>query len=409
MNLESKIIGSTVAGIALIKMVGYLYKKDTIFSGPNDSSGKLKYISGPTNVTHYKIADKEIYLFGENHIPVNLCEPTQANTVEIPTIFDLIIKANPQVTIDFFVEKQDKRNPIFNYMSDAGDGILPLPLTLTRSFFSACSLNRNLCKRYWPNLRLHGIDVRSTNNILLMSFSQFFQVGPVGNMKIPGGIGLLEKLYGKFLDKKYMFKNYKIDNQIDGVVDIVIKNKIMTYANEELDKKIEKYNKNKIAINMFELIAFYVDIYTLGRIFRTFGEYNSKYIIIYVGDEHRICLHNFLKTLDNKFTSYGDTEKLLKFINDIRSGVVSRPTIELIKNNIIQCVDIQKSNIPLFETAPIMTGNFANMYNNALKSNKKTLLDLAYYSYFKLSHSKLFGMTRRKSHRRKSQRIPKIA
>jgi hypothetical protein len=392
-------VGGAVVGAGVVGIIKRIIATDTIFTNFDTTSSK-RYVNGPSNITHYKLRDKEIYMFGEFHFPVNHCDPKLKNTIGIPIIFDYIIKSNPQIKIDFFFEKQDRPNPFINYAMDVNDSIIPMPILITRGFFSACS-TRLGCELYWPNLRMHGIDVRQTNDFLLSFLMNF--LGSPGT-KITGGTGLMEKLYAKFLDPVRIFEEYKINDQINGITDDKLKAEILTYAGNELNKKIENYNQTNYAMDMFDIMAFYVDIYAIARIFRTFGEYDSKYIMIYVGDQHRYMIDKFLNSLKPKIEKYGDLKKPLEFLDKLRKGEITDYAAEF--KTIPQCVNIMNSNLPFFDTAPKLDKYYKKIVT---ESNSQKELNEAYYAYFKSNPittlSKLFGKQRKS--KRTSKRTSK--
>lgn len=371
-NLQLTGIGlaSITSIYAVNKILNSIFDTDHIYNNydPDKIEGyrEERYVNGPLNITHYQFKKdnklyKEIYMFGEIHIITNPCSEYKHNVLDIPIIFDYIIKSNPHITIDFFIEKIDK--PL-SFISDIFDSMVAntSKLLLTRSYFA----NIGIFGKKRPNLRIHGIDVRQTHdytNILLLLYLCY---------KIPN-TKLSEKgqdIYKKYLYPDEIFIKYKIIDQINRISDNEIKTELLKYAKEKLNVMIEQYKNNCTANNMFIIMSFYMDIYTIGLIFRTNPEQENKYIIIYVGELHRITIHEFLTKLKNIHVKniYGDT-------NITKKVYLEKKHFDT--NLISQCVNISNSDLPFFNTEKKLD----NDYIKAVKSNSQKQLNDAYLNY----------------------------
>lgn len=114
----------------------------------------------------------------------------------------------------------------------------------------------------------------------------------------------------------HVFKLYKITKQFENIQNKELKEKFYNFfykklwevksnISELLSKKSDNFNEYyKISKQVFEQTIFYLslhmDAYTIGRVFRSFDDYESKYIIIYTKFLNTNVLKNFLSELEFK-------------------------------------------------------------------------------------------------------------
>lgn len=348
----------------------YLYKFD--------KNAMILNAAGSLNVTKYvlKKLDKEIILFGDFHINHPGVCTNISNALPPYKIIDLIIKYNPAVTIDFFFEQmlirqQDLKTKFFGateYISWS-----PYQTDLTDIFFYFRSCFFSNCKKYWNNLRIHSIDIRKQKMYISI-------------MKLLSGLSvpskeLIDELYPIVSDTKKMREIFKIDKQLNKITDKNMREHLEKYAKKIIDENLKKINEIKTNVSecinyIFVRFLIYMDIYNLGRIFRSFDNYNSKYIIIFAGGLHIL---NYIKFID-----------IIKDQNDIKIEAgkylpdeVRLPNIDEVDKFIDHnyCTDISKMNLPLLETAPPLTKQFDDQRKKAMSENNFTLLEKFYLQY----------------------------
>ncbi len=362
-----------------------------MFDQPYNSQLPLiAHVDGPLNVSHYVIGGKdpkEFYIFGDTHATHRQCTQSQ-NTVPIPKIFDLIIKANPQVTVDFFIENSysqhifqsllEWRNiAVLSFQNKQGGGTMAIDLFNTHTFFKNCDVSRALCARSWPNLRYHGIDIRKTkvlDDVILFVTRQVSKVD-------------LYRFENTYLDGD---ERWKMNKEIEGIVDIDMRNKVSKYINDllahnayeyaiardvrDMDRPNDDDRRMRLRITlMFMRLSFIMDGYTLGRMFRSFGGYSSKYIIMYAGEYHCKTVRDFLDSLS--------PTNVIKCGEYVQSHVMDPNLLDSVKS---QCVNTSTLQLPVFTTAPTtLPIAFKQECTRAFTDNNFRLLDAAYYQYYK--------------------------
>jgi hypothetical protein len=121
------------------------------------------WLKGPVSLSEHKGPDKRVYVFGDYHVKNGVCPPG----AEVVTISDFIsntLVTNATQTIDLFVEVAYARGPKTAQILAQHDPsrLPPAYLVDIQSLFRQCWLDtdRKECKKRWPNLRFHHLDIR---------------------------------------------------------------------------------------------------------------------------------------------------------------------------------------------------------------------------------------------------------
>ena len=124
---------------------------------------------------------------------------------------------------------------------------------------------------------------------------------------------------------------------------------------------------NPSYLNAFTKIAYYMDIYTICRIFKNY----TKYIILYVGVYHGERIARFLQEWINKYG--GSSIYNEEYLKSIKKQNIKMNT----------CVDVSNMDVLRFETAPeIKDKYFEQDKHKAFIENDFNILDKAYYKYY---------------------------
>jgi hypothetical protein len=391
---------------------GKIYLNDNYL---NNSKGLVDYINGPLNMTKFKIGEKEIYIFGDYHGFAKICKSDKKNCVDIPNIFDLIIKSNPHITIDFFLEDPHLKKDLLDgdiFPEKTGANTLEKDIYLirTRNFYDRTKRT----KKYWKNLRLHNIDPRQDTSDAMEKLISIINC-------ISGNCSSYEK-DEKYFEKFLVFDAtlFEINKQLDNVP-IDIKEKIVKFANDKISAQKDKYinctvRQHKANV-MFYIFAIYYDIHLLARLFRNKWKdnnpYESKHVLIYAGEMHTENINEFLESLSEstvKYGKYGTKNELEKITEQVKNmdpnSALQKFKVgyryKKIIQGIEQCVDVKSSNLPFFENAPPSETDKKKI-TEIINSNNYNDLDNFYNNYHLMS----FGKVSKKHRTSKKKKVSK--
>ena len=296
----------------------------------------LKTIRGPISVSHC-VGDKEIYLFGDNHDG----DKTSCNKAySIVEVIEMIISCNLNVKIDLFLEIMYLNDFIFEGI---GKKINEFPnpdnnyLGQLRNYFKDCVYSKNItCSNKWSNLRFHGIDIRR-----LLPSKKWYSIEN-------------DKTSAERITKQNYTQEEKkkIDEYFTSEKDhFKVKCQVKNITNKNIAILLNRYifDKFKKETRYLMKLVLIMDHYTLGRMLRNFGNYESKYIIVYAGDKH--------------IQSYKDFFKYV-LMYETRSN-----------SSIYRCVDVGKFNLPLF-TTNTTSGNMSDKNWEEYKKSKSVYLEI---------------------------------
>ncbi len=273
---------------------------------------KIYNVNGPVSVSYHKSNkyNKEIYIFGENHDVVNNEKCLDNGGVNVPEIYDVILKCNSNKIIDFFVEDFHYKSEKLDTKFGRFDGEYTKNIYSVREYFTDCVINKEKCKKLWKNLRYHSIDRRFSNdsdNLIYELNIRFYK------------LFYTDKYSLSFIRDEInnTFKNFDLNNcvkiikQLKNIKSKKVRDTIYKFCITELHElNIRLIDANNMSHHnhllqtlrvyyyiFLDLLCILVDVYTLARIFRSFGDYNSKYILIHVGNFHAFNYRRLLKTL----------------------------------------------------------------------------------------------------------------
>jgi len=238
-----------------------------------------------------------------------------------------LIRQNDETAIDIFIETNKDNPNIF------GEGNLNQVI----SYFKDCfSRDRKECK--YQNLRFHGVDIRFENLMYRGIYALMIILertpGYIPNINSEPIRSILKKLTS--VDIKNLIKTTKILKQFSRLpleypeVKKLLQTYISKFENIDIitqyQKMLELINSNNhtkyfdLLAKIKELILYFagmMDLYLLGRMFKTFSQTsknfifnthtNAERIIIYAGDKHANTYRTFLSKLNFKL-SFGTPE-----------------------------------------------------------------------------------------------------
>ena len=339
-------------------------------------------LDGPISITEYYSDEygMHIYLFGDIHFK-GLC--SNDNIVQIDDFMEKTVQLNKNLPIDIYLE-----------IPYIGDVLYPQTIE-SKSYihnvenkFYDCIYKKDKCK--YPNLRVHYADFRSLHgDDFIMRNTQrgaIYKVMVMLTKDLSNELylfGALEQMLKKIrpvlaqsksenmFDTMYMLYdvNGKITKQYQNIQDKSIVSTIRQYYSKIYDNP--DFSKSTI-LNMIDSIIHDIsvdpsksiilhgkiknifikillpilDIYMLGRIFRTYKQKNAKYssqaknIMLYAGQHHIVHIGNVLELLRfNKINITGiDTDKTDEIFDQIFTD------IDKFKD--IQCNDITSFTQP---------------------------------------------------------------
>lgn len=299
------------------------------------------YLTGPSFLGEYysKEYNKHICSLGEYHTQKFQCSG-YGPTIEFEEYVALILRKNPDVYFDIFIES-DILNKEYKTKHSLGS-----PLQIFKKRFKKClSFEKKLCN--YKNARFHYSDPRTRNvsdsiyeSVYLQFHTlQFFKNSDFSSSKKWWNI--VSDKYFVTNNKNFHFENlplkirkqfFTMDSNIRKII-IDDYNKGIESANitkDEIDKfseYIKNINGNKINITYIDiefinllflkfcmLTRNVMDIYMLGRIFKKFinketGEVSeAKNIIIFTGNGHNIHYHDFFNKIGFKSLIHDDNK-----------------------------------------------------------------------------------------------------
>ena len=247
----------------------------------------IKYIIGPCSFHYFKYGSRNIYLFGEQHLPLERStalivqnqDMTQANTIMFAGFVHSLVTQNPTRTYDlmfessYFLEKRGNKfvnfanSPTFNSISTTFRNCIEF-------------LNRKECP--YKNLRTHYVDFRKSKEVDHKDLATDTNFAPR-----PGIFNA---------NVKNFLTSGKVSKQIAAIKDVRSRDALAQYVNDFLDDSLVHDHTKPIII---------MDIYAIARLLREFDptiEKNTQFkgtsenIIYYAGAVHtQQMVHFFTK------------------------------------------------------------------------------------------------------------------
>ena len=271
---------------------------------------KVKYIIGPCTYYQFKLGNRNIYLFGEQHYykPVDSRKVNASNSLTFPSFVYSLVTQNSFKTYDFmfenisFFEKENvdkvehSYSPIFNALSEQ---------------FKNCInyTKRELCP--YNNLRVHYVDYRQSS---AAKQKQIISQSAIENKKSNLGSEIedyfvqpseIPTITKKILS---MLESPKMTKQLSAIKDENIQKSLIRFLNVEIHNRGEKLKEQQDVINIVSYVSLVMDMYGLARLLRDFAPdirkpYKSGFrgtsenVIYYAGSAH-------IRTMANFFTDY---------------------------------------------------------------------------------------------------------
>ena len=237
----------------------------------------IKYIIGPCSFYYFKYKNRNIYLFGEHHQPLersyelitNNSYMTEQNTIMFAGLVHSLATQNPKKTYDlmyeatFFLEKKGVKTAPFGIKSTS-----PTIDSINNTFFPCLDpLLRVHCP--YKNLRTHYVDYRRSidvdkKHVLPL---ESFNPHPDFNSNV---LSLLTT--GKVL------------KQISSIKDPDIRKALIQYTTDFL------FNKDYVYFNRVKHMII-MDIYGISRLFREFDNKIEKNNTLFKGTSENIIYY----------------------------------------------------------------------------------------------------------------------
>lgn len=278
---------------------------------------KVKYIIGPCTYYQFKLGNRNIYLFGEQHYykGIDSHKVNASNSLIFPSFVYSLVSQNPLKTYDFmfenvsFFEKENVNELLYTYS--------PIFNALVEQFKNCINYTkRDLCP--YNNLRVHYIDYRKSSSAKqkqIMSQSAIEKLIESKAEKNPS----LEREFEEYyilpseiptIKKKIlsMLESPKMIKQISAIKDEHIKKSLIKFLNIEIHNRGEDLKLEGKDIFIISYVSLVMDMYGLARLLRDFDpdvkkpyksgfRGTSKNVIYYACSAH-------IRTMVKFFTEY---------------------------------------------------------------------------------------------------------
>lgn len=372
-------VGCIVAAVFIVVVVialvllGYGKKKPQV--GPEVPVGTADYILGPISLTHLKsnVYSQEFYVFGDYHRYDAVCQ--HPKTTVIDAFIEETIKANPEKTIDIFLEAgmATKDNPGFFENEDkrlsAGSGQGYLFSEVKARFAQCLRIDKKACE--YANTRVHYSDARFMSKAFMklvyasLALTQAAEQGKdqaVFASNCRAIRDAMSELPFNLGDMDAWLVHTKIQKQIDAIAEpaivVALKKFIksrdhvsseeMSQVVAEIEKAMEEgatkdrlisigFKFGDVYRKLWDQAATLIEAYLLARSLRTFtaGE-SPRNNIIYAGDNHCKRIVRFL------------TRELGFFVVDSVTSPDSSSVPKPLPTDDQQCLDIRTFVRPFF-------------------------------------------------------------
>lgn len=278
----------------------------------------VKYIYGPITYTEFTDGIRTIGIFGENHrIPVPASGIiNKRNTVSVPSLLKIILDTFPTKFYDLFLEMEYTKT----------DVVVKNSITSFNIFFKNCLKIVKECP--FDNIRAHYTDYRSilSGNTIYDEFMKHFAIIYFHDSKtdMSRPYFTLENLSGVFDRSRDIVKNtidtnpklqmHQGTNLYFFVLLEIVKLKTLFDKEKQMYKTpLSVVEAQKLVFYIMRLYVLLMDLYTIGRVFKTFKTTDSAHpstavnSIIYAGDAHADNYRLFLTSIGFKRVHHVET------------------------------------------------------------------------------------------------------
>lgn len=293
----------------------------------------VEYVYGPVSYTEFKLVGKNVGIFGEIH-KVAVKDVDNTITVSTAGLLNSILKENPDKFYDFFLE--------LGFLRTRED-VRILGISSFNHLFKECLTFVKSCP--YDNLRAHYIDYRSAidaKDVLSGFIDVYLPDADVlalltNPLHTPQNLELLkEKVRSMVLD--FFQKDKKLQKEI-----LSIKFQCENYFRDTIIELDNLWSTNifpmyvkfgnlrylqKAYTNITDYILLIMDVYALGRIFKTFDitknpthPKTSTNCIVYAGNAHALQYIRFFRDYLHiePTISLASDSALLQFTTEIKS------------------------------------------------------------------------------------------
>lgn len=325
---------------------------------------RLGFISGPVNLSeHYSSEyNKHIYIFGDTHVKQASCPLVTSNTENTMSLKSFLEKTASETKkpLDIFLEVSYKSKKLLDKINVTNDyqGYID---NIYRLFAPCLEIDKKKCS--YKNVRFHYSDIRSYVLLEQITFLSIILSDHTLNdrdLKLIKSYTTLEKTLKNPNIINEVADVLKINKQIKNIpyekvrrqMEIYKKQIKPLYYDEEIFAVLKRGNSNEIKIYLPKIreygnylllnVAKIMDLYLLGRMFRTFEKPSKsakntisdppQNIIIYVGNAHAANYRSFLQ--------------------DLKFDLVNVTTSDKFKygsTEVYQCIDIRGFKYPFFQ------------------------------------------------------------
>lgn len=286
----------------------------------------VRYIYGPVTYAEFTNGERNIAVFGEYHdIPFpDEGVINKRNTISVPSLIKIVLDTFPKKFYDLFIE--------YDYTRMDGEPIF-FGITSFNPIFSKCMKVVKECP--FNNIRVHYTDYRSIlyNNDIYKSITRYYHNQQFLHESDP--YFTIENLTSIFENSIEIVKDTMLK---DPKLRIILETPIYYFVLMELEKINDNFSRltqfvrpltigeinedvrplkigdiRTILFFMMNIYALFMDMYTLGRVFKSFASKDPSHprlalnSVIYAGEIHARNYRNYLSSAGFKMVHFTET------------------------------------------------------------------------------------------------------
>lgn len=289
----------------------------------------VRYIYGPVSYAEFTNGERNIAIFGELH---NIPVPEEGiiekyNTVSVPSLIKIMLDTFPTKFYDLFLE--------FDYTKVDQPTIFGI--TSFNQIFGKCIKVVKDCP--FDNIRVHYTDYRSVlyNIYAYQTFTWYFQslnnqdayqylINTDPYLTIENLINVFENAVKITKDNILKEPKLKINTETPIYYFVLMELDKLRYDFSYIIDDFKDYNTTDfkdpltfdeiriIFVQVMKVYAFFMDMYTLGRLFKSFAPKNTTHptlalnSVIYAGEMHAYNYRKYLTTVGFKQVAFVETD-----------------------------------------------------------------------------------------------------